>query len=55
MNFAEVVSHALGWGLILSAYLTLVFVGLLRLNAELWLKDYPPDVRRAYDTYLGTA
>lgn len=48
MNLTDVVAHGLGWGLVLSLYLASAFVGLLRLNAEMWLEDYPPDVRRAF-------
>lgn len=55
MTSADVVSHALAWGLLLSAYLAVAFVGLLRLDAEMWLDDYPPDVRRAFGSMSDRA
>lgn len=48
MSLADAVTHGLAWGLALSAYLTVTFVGLSVLNAELWLEDYPPDIQRAH-------
>ncbi len=40
--------HGLLWGLILSLYLGPLFVLLSRINPEMWLDDYPPDIRAAY-------
>ena len=45
---SHLLSHALLWGLGLSAYLTAAFLGLLRLNPEMWLDDYPPDIRERF-------
>lgn len=45
---SQLLAHAMDWGLGLSVYLTAAFVGLLRLNPEIWLDDYPPDVRERY-------
>lgn len=39
------VTHALGFGLVLSAILFGLLLGVLRFNPEIMLNDYPPDVR----------
>lgn len=44
----ELLRHALIWGSVLSLYLGIAFVGLLFVNAEMWLADYPPDIRKAF-------
>jgi hypothetical protein len=44
----ELVRHALLWGLLLSAWLTVTFVAIGLINAEMWLDDYPPDIRRKF-------
>jgi len=41
-------SHALWAGLGLSVYLGVAFFGLLVFNPEIWISDYPPDIRRAW-------
>jgi len=45
---SDLLTHALLWGLGLSAFLTVAFVGLLRLDPEMWLGDYPPDIRERF-------
>lgn len=45
---SPLLTHALLWGLGLSAYLTAAFLGLLRLNPEMWLGDYPPEIQKRF-------
>ncbi len=40
-----IIVPAFGWGLVLSAVLFAVLLGVLRANPEIMLNDYPPDVR----------
>ncbi len=48
LSMGQILSAALLHGLILSVALGAVIVGSLRLNAETWLNDYPPDIRKAF-------
>lgn len=48
LTTGEIVQAALIHGLSLSAALGAVIVGSLRWNAEMWLEDYPPDIREAF-------
>lgn len=41
----DLLRHALLWGVALSAWLTIAFVSLSAINPEMWLHDYPPDIR----------
>lgn len=43
----DLLRHALLWGLALSAWLTVAFVS-LSANPEMWLHDYPPDIRAGH-------
>jgi len=43
-----VVSHALTYGVILSGVLFALILGVTRINPEIMLKNYPPDVRAKY-------
>lgn len=45
---SDILVHAVWWGLGLSAYLSVAFVGLCVVDAEMWLGDYPPDIRKAW-------
>lgn len=45
---SDLLLHALWSGLALSVYLGLAFVALSVLNPEVWLGDYPPDIREAW-------
>lgn len=45
MNTALILQHGLLYGAILSTLMTVLILGSLRLNPEMWLNDYPPDVR----------
>ena len=40
-----IVTHALGFGLVLSGILFALLLVVLRANAEIMLKDYPPDIK----------
>ena len=40
-----IVAHALRFGLVLSAILFALLLMILRVNPEIMLTDYPPDVR----------
>jgi hypothetical protein len=44
--FWPVVRHALFYGAVLSAVLCVLLVGVLWLNPEILLNDYPPDIRK---------
>jgi len=44
----EVIKLALLHGVIISVFLTIVLLISLLINAEMWLNDYPPDVREKY-------
>lgn len=44
----ELVWHALLFGALLSALLGALILGSMAYNAELWLNDYPPQVRERY-------
>jgi len=48
MTLWPVVSHALTYGVILSGVLFPLILGVSRLNPEIMLKSYPPDVRAKY-------
>jgi hypothetical protein len=37
--------HGVLYGAILSVFMVLAFVGAAYLNPEMWLPDYPPDIR----------
>jgi hypothetical protein len=47
MSLATLI-HSLNYGGILSGILFLFIVGSMVYNPELWLNDYPPDVRKMY-------
>lgn len=47
MNLA-VLNHSLIYGGILSGLMFLFIIGSMLYNPELWLNDYPPDVRQKY-------
>ena len=40
-----IVTHALGFGLALSAILGVLLLAVVRANAEIMLNDYPPDIK----------
>lgn len=42
------IAHALAWGVALSLYLGSSFCLLARINPEMWLGDYPPDIRERW-------
>src|SRR5262245_12303676 len=48
MNLWPVITHALVFGVILSAVLFPAVLILARLNPEIMLKDYPPDIQAKY-------
>ena len=45
MDTALAFQYGLLYGLILSALMTVFILASLRISAEMWLDDYPPDVR----------
>lgn len=45
---SDLLLHALRSGLALSLYLGVAFVALSLLDPEMWLGDYPPDIREAW-------
>ena len=45
MNWGFVIRESLVIGAVLSAILTLLIVVSLMINKEMWLQDYPPDVK----------
>ena len=42
---SPIVTHAIGFGLVLSVILFALLPGVLRANAEIMLNDYPPDIK----------
>jgi hypothetical protein len=48
MNLWPIVNHALAYGVILGGVLFTLVLGLTRINPEIMLKDYPPDVQAKY-------
>ena len=48
MTFAPVIQHAVFWGLIFSAVFFVFVVVVLKINPEIMIKDYPPDIRAKY-------
>ena len=48
MTLLPIVSHALIYGVILSAVLFTLILILTRINPEIMLKDYPPDIQAKY-------
>lgn len=40
--------HGLLYGAILSGLMSIAFIGTTYLNPEIWLSDYPPDIREKY-------
>lgn len=43
-----IVAHAVGFGVVLSVVLFGLLLAVLRMNAEIMLSDYPPDVRASW-------
>ena len=48
MDFPVLVQHGIFYGLILSVLFTLVLLGAVKVNPEIMLNDYPPDVKKFY-------
>ncbi len=48
MPFWPLILHAATWGVRLSAVLFPLILGLTRLNPEIMLNDYPPDIQAKY-------
>jgi len=48
MNLWPVIRNALLYGGVLSAVLSVLLVGLLWINPEILLNDYPPDIREKH-------
>jgi hypothetical protein len=48
MTLWPIISHALLYGIILSGVLFTLILGLVRINPEIMLKDYPPDIQAKY-------
>jgi hypothetical protein len=40
--------HALVWGAVVSGFLGVAFVALAAIDPEMWLNDYPPDIRERF-------
>jgi hypothetical protein len=47
-NLTLLLQHGALYGTILSALMVLAFVGAAYLNPEIWLPDYPPDIRERF-------
>src|SRR5687767_874506 len=45
MDLLLILQYGLLYGLILSGVMTVLIFGSLRVNNELWLNDYPPDIQ----------
>src|SRR5512134_3369441 len=48
MTLWPIISHALLYGVILSAVLFTLILGLVRIKPEIMHKDYPPDIQAKY-------
>ena len=48
LTFSPIISHAAIYGLILSGILFTLILGVTRINPEIMLKDYPPDIQSKY-------
>ena len=48
MTLWPIISHAALYGVILSGVLFTLILGLVRINPEIMLKDYPPDIQAKY-------
>ncbi len=48
MNITNFLAHSLNYGLTLSLSLSALIVLSLRWNAEMWVGDYPPDIREKF-------
>jgi hypothetical protein len=48
MSLLPIISHAAIYGVILSGVLFTLILGLVRINPEIMLKDYPPDIQAKY-------
>ncbi len=48
MPLWPIISHALLYGVILSAVLFTLTLAIVRINPEIMLKDYPPDIQAKY-------
>lgn len=47
-NLSPIFQHGLLYGIVLSLFMTVAILGSLYANAEIWLDDYPPDVRAKF-------
>jgi hypothetical protein len=47
-NITFLLQHGVLYGTILSVLMVLAFVGAAYLNPEIWLPDYPPDIRERF-------
>jgi hypothetical protein len=47
-NIALLLQHGVLYGAILSGFMGLAFVALAYVNPEIWLPDYPPDIRERF-------
>lgn len=48
MNLTHLLSHGIGYGLTFSAVMVISFILAAFVNPEIWLKDYPPDIREKF-------
>jgi hypothetical protein len=48
VNGLDLMRHGLRYGAVLSVLLSIVIVGSLYHNAEMWAHDYPPDIRAKF-------
>jgi hypothetical protein len=47
-GLTPIIQLGLIYGGLLSAFLTIIILGSMAYNAEIWLNDYPPDIRAKY-------
>lgn len=55
INYPLLVQHAIFYGLILSGVMSLIIYGTVYYNPEMWLNDYPPDVKAKFGSMSETA
>jgi hypothetical protein len=47
-NITLLLQHGLFYGTILSVLMGVAFISIAFLNPEIWLPDYPPDIRQRF-------
>lgn len=54
-NYPILIQYSIFYGLILSAVISLLIYGSVYYNPEMWLNDYPPDIKAKFGAMSETA